>query len=84
MALEEPQVSDTVPPKLSQASPSGRINVIATEELLQRVEEWRAAQRPIPNKSEAARMLIERGLEMASRKPISTPSPQSQKGEGER
>ncbi|WP_286963562.1 hypothetical protein [Methylobacterium sp.] len=52
-----------MPPKLSKDSPSGRINVIATEELLQRVEEWRAKQRPIPNKSEAARMLIERALE---------------------
>lgn len=40
-----------------------RFIVPATEELLQRVEEWRAKQRPIPNKSEAARMLIERALE---------------------
>lgn len=52
-----------VPPKLDKDSPSGRINVIASETLLQRVEEWRATQRPIPNKSEAARMLIERALE---------------------
>ncbi|MBP29988.1 MAG: hypothetical protein CMH16_11855 [Methylobacterium sp.] len=63
MALRGLQPESNVPPKLSKDSPSGRINVIATEELLQRVEEWRAKQRPIPNKSEAARMLIERALE---------------------
>lgn len=52
-----------VPPKLDKDSPSGRINVIATEALLKRIEEWRAVQRPIPNKSEAARLLIERALD---------------------
>ncbi len=62
----------TVPPKLSKDSPSGRINVIATEELLQRVEEWRARQRPIPNKSEAARLLIERALDDADREKRTT------------
>lgn len=67
MAVERPQIETAVPPKLSKDSPSGRINVIATEELLQRVEEWRAKQRPIPNKSEAARMLIERALETEER-----------------
>lgn len=52
-----------MPPKLNKESPSGRINVIATEALLRRIEEWRAAQRPIPNKSEAARLLIEWALD---------------------
>ncbi|MFC6790552.1 GIY-YIG nuclease family protein [Methylobacterium komagatae] len=33
------------------------------QELLRRLEEWRAQQRPIPNKSEAARMLIEMALD---------------------
>ncbi|WP_342152296.1 hypothetical protein [Methylorubrum sp. SB2] len=61
-----------MPPKLSKDSPSGRINVIATEELLQRVEEWRARQRPIPNKSEAARLLIERALDDADREKRTT------------
>ena len=67
MAAEAQPLGKNVPPKLSNSSPSGRINVIATEELLQRVEEWRAKQRPIPNKSEAARMLIERALDLAER-----------------
>ncbi len=52
-----------MPPKLDKDSPTGRINVIATEALLQRIEEWRSVQRPIPNKSEAARMLIEKALD---------------------
>lgn len=52
-----------VPPRLDKDAPSGRINVIATEPLLKRIEEWRAVQRPIPNKSEAARLLIEWALD---------------------
>ena len=63
MATEGQILEADVPPKLDKDVPSGRINVIASETLLQRVEEWRATQRPIPNKSEAARMLIERGLD---------------------
>lgn len=62
-----------MPPKLDKDVPSGRINVIASETLLQRVEEWRATQRPIPNKSEAARMLIERGLDSAPNRPRPKP-----------
>ena len=73
MALEGPHSESPVPPKLSNSSPTGRINVIATEELLQRLEEWRAQQRPIPNKSEAARLLIEQALDaFERRKPSST------------
>lgn len=68
MATEGQIVEANVPPKLDKDVPSGRINVIATETLLQRVEEWRASQRPIPNKSEAARMLIEIGLNEAELK----------------
>ena len=62
MGAEDQIAGSDVPPRLSKDSPSGRINVIATEELLAEVEEWRSKQRPIPNKSEAARLLIERGL----------------------
>ena len=62
MADADEMIEGDVPPRLSKDSASGRINVIATEDLLAEVEEWRSKQRPIPNKSEAARMLIERGL----------------------
>lgn len=31
-------------------------------DLLARIEDWRAAQRPIPTLADAARQLIERGL----------------------
>lgn len=62
-----------VPPKLDKDSPSGRINVIATEALLRRIEEWRSQQRPIPNKSEAARMLIEQALEAEEKRAARRP-----------
>lgn len=56
-----------MPPKLDKEAPkeapSGRINIVASANLLERLEEWRARQRPIPNKSEAARLLIEQALE---------------------
>ncbi|MGW8787119.1 hypothetical protein [Heyndrickxia sporothermodurans] len=57
------ETGTVVPPRLDKEAPSGRINVIATETLLQRIEEWRATQRPIPTKSEAARILIEKALD---------------------
>lgn len=63
MATADMIVEAQVPPKLDKDSPSGRINVIATEALLKRIEEWRAKQRPIPNKSEAARLLVEWALD---------------------
>lgn len=63
MATAEQTAEPEMPPRLDKDSPSGRINVIASEALLERIEEWRAKQRPIPNKSEAARLLIERALD---------------------
>jgi metal-responsive CopG/Arc/MetJ family transcriptional regulator len=63
MRTQDLIIGTAVPPKLDKDAPSGRINVIASETLLKRIDEWRAAQRPIPNKSEAARVLIEQALE---------------------
>lgn len=63
MAGEENFHGLEMPPRLDKDVPSGRINVIASETLLERIEEWRALQRPIPNKSEAARLLIEKALD---------------------
>jgi hypothetical protein len=40
-----------------------------TKEMVDAVERWRATQRPVPNFSEAARRLVEAGLEATSRKP---------------
>lgn len=77
MATEGQILEADVPPKLDKDVPSGRINVIASETLLQRVEEWRATQRPIPNKSEAARMLIEQGLDADARRTHPRPNPKT-------
>lgn len=39
-----------------------RFEMRVEEDLLERVDEWRAKQKDLPNRSEAARRLIERGL----------------------
>lgn len=67
MAICVQPVESGMPPKLDKDSPSGRINVIASAVLLARLDEWRAQQRPIPNKSEAARMIMEIGLDAAAK-----------------
>ena len=68
MAMTEQEIVEGMPPRLDKDAPSGRINVVATDALLQHVEEWRARQRPIPNKSEAARQLIEWALDEMERR----------------
>ena len=40
----------------------------ASPEFLKLVEDWRAAQRPIPSLTEAVRELVERGLSVPSGK----------------
>ena len=70
-----------MPPKLDKDAPSGRINVVASAALLDRLDEWRAHQRPIPNKSEAARMIMEIGLDaVEGRLPISRREDATAKG----
>lgn len=51
-----------MPPKLDKDAPSLRINVVVSETLIHRLDEWRSKRRPIPNKSEAARLLLEIAL----------------------
>jgi hypothetical protein len=40
-----------------------RLNMYATEELMQRVDEWRSRQPGVPSASEAIRRLLEFGLD---------------------
>ncbi len=40
-----------------------RLNMYATEELMERVDEWRARQPGVPSVSEAVRKLLEHGLD---------------------
>lgn len=68
MRAENIVIGLNVPPKLSQLSATSRVTVIATEALLNRIEEWRRQQPKIPTKSEAARMLIEQALDAAEKR----------------
>ena len=56
-----------MPPKLEKDAKSGRIIMIASEPLLDRVEEWRRQQPRIPTKSEAVRILVEQALDARER-----------------
>lgn len=53
----------TVPPKLEDDSPTGRIQIVATARWASRVDDWRRKQADIPSKSEAIRLLVERALD---------------------
>lgn len=47
-----------------------RLNVVVTPEFLVKLDKWRAKQgSPIPNRSEAARTLIERGCDQDLEEP---------------
>jgi hypothetical protein len=56
-----------MPPKLEKGVSTGRINIVASETLIGRIDTWRANQRPIPSKSEAARLLLERMMDLIER-----------------
>ncbi len=57
-----------MPPKLKDGVPTKRLELVVPETWTERLDEWRAKQRPIPNRSEAIRMLVERALEATARK----------------
>lgn len=61
MQSHDSQVSE-VPPKLDDSSETERLQIVAPSSWVQRIEEWRRKQPRIPNKSEAIRILIEKGL----------------------
>lgn len=55
--------AESMPPRLDKASDSERLQVVASEKLVARLEEWRAKQRPIPTRSEAIRVILETYLD---------------------
>lgn len=57
------QTAAPMPPKLEEGSDTERLQLVVPSSLMQRVDEWRRKQPRIPTKSEAIRMLLERGLE---------------------
>jgi len=62
-----------VPPKL--AANVRKVNLIVPSELLERVDHYRRTTPGLPNRSEALRALIERGLEATEK-----PKPKRPKG----
>jgi hypothetical protein len=50
-----------------------RLQLVTTKEWIGRVDNWQAAQRPMLNRSEAIRQLVERGLKR-SRTKVEPPS----------
>lgn len=57
----------TMRPKLDEKSETHRVQIVAPRSWTDRVEEWRAAQRPVPNLSAAIRRLVEIALEAEGR-----------------
>lgn len=55
-------LQQAMPPKLEDGIETERVQLVAPATLMRRIDEWRATQRPIPNKSEAIRMLVEQAL----------------------
>jgi hypothetical protein len=51
-----------MPPKLEDGTPTERIQIVAPETWVQRVEEWRRKQPRIPSKAEAIRILVDKAL----------------------
>jgi hypothetical protein len=52
-----------MPPKLEADIETRRMQLVAPATWFERVESWRAKQRPIPSKSEAVRILVDRSLD---------------------
>ncbi len=55
-----------MPPKLETGTATKRLQLVVPESWEARVDEWRAKQRPIPNKSEAIRILVDQALKPES------------------
>jgi metal-responsive CopG/Arc/MetJ family transcriptional regulator len=51
-----------MPPRLETGTTSDKIQIVVPRSWLARIDEWRRKQPTIPNRSEAIRMLVERGL----------------------
>ncbi|MGX7706289.1 hypothetical protein [Methylobacterium sp. Gmos1] len=54
--------------RLDEASKTKRVQLVAPESFLDRVEEWRAVQRPVLNVSAAIRKLCEMALDDEERR----------------
>ncbi|WP_108609195.1 hypothetical protein [Aminobacter sp. MSH1] len=52
-----------MPPKLEDGTPTERIQIVAPQTWVARIEEWRRKQPRIPSKSEAIRILVDKALD---------------------
>lgn len=52
-----------MPPKLEEGTPTVRVQIVAPDSLIKRIDEWRRKQPDIPNRSEAIRRLAEIALD---------------------
>ena len=52
-----------MPSKLETGTETTKIHLAVPKTWVDKIDEWRAKQRPIPNKSEAIRVLVEHALE---------------------
>ena len=52
-----------MPSKLEIGTETRKIHLAVPKTWVDKIDEWRAKQRPIPNKSEAIRVLVEHALE---------------------
>jgi hypothetical protein len=52
-----------MPSKLEIGTETTKIHLAVLKTWVDKIDEWRAKQRPIPNKSEEIRVLVERALE---------------------
>lgn len=48
-----------MPPRLDKKSPTERVQIVAPASLLDRIDEWRSKERPIPSRSEVFRIAAE-------------------------
>jgi hypothetical protein len=53
----------SMPPKLDEDSETERVQIVAPQSWIRRIEEWRRAQPKIPSRSDAIRQLVDLGLE---------------------
>ena len=55
-----------MPPKLETGTSTERLQLVAPSSWMARIDEWRSRQRPIPNKSEAIRLLVDIALDQTA------------------
>jgi hypothetical protein len=61
-------MASDMPPKLDKDSKTERVQIVAPEKWIRRVEEWRRAQAKIPSRSDAIRRLVDIAMDAIEKK----------------